>query len=108
MKVVEYAIDITEQKLTNANFEGQIAAINRAQAVIEFGLDGKVLTANDNFLKALGYTLDEIRGQHHSMFVEAAYRQSPEYRAFWDRLGRGEFDAGQYLRIGKGGREVWI
>ena len=92
----------------NANFEGQIAAINRAQAVIEFGLDGKVLTANDNFLKALGYTLDEIRGQHHSMFVDAAYRQSPEYRAFWDRLGRGEFDAGQYKRIGKGGREVWI
>ena len=108
MKVVEYATDITEQKLANANFEGQIAAINRAQAVIEFGLDGKVLTANDNFLKALNYTLDEIRGQHHSMFVEAAYRQSPEYRAFWDRLGRGEFDAGQYKRIGKGGREVWI
>ena len=108
MKVVEYATDITEQKLANANFEGQIAAINRAQAVIEYGLDGKVLTANDNFLKALGYTLDEIRGQHHSMFVEAAYRQSPEYRAFWDSLGRGEFDAGQYKRIGKGGREVWI
>lgn len=108
MKVVEYATDITEQKLANANFEGQIAAINRAQAVIEFGLDGKVLTANDNFLKALNYTLDEIRGQHHSMFVEASYRQSPEYRAFWDRLGHGEFDAGQYKRIGKGGREVWI
>ena len=108
MKVVEYATDITEQKLANANFEGQIAAINRAQAVIEFGLDGKVLTANDNLLKTLGYTLDEIRGQHHSMFVDPAYRQSPEYRAFWDRLGRGEFDAGQYKRIGKGGREVWI
>ncbi len=108
MKVVEYATDITEQKLANANFEGQIAAINRAQAVIEFGLDGKVLTANDNLLKTLGYTLDEIRGQHHSMFVDPAYRQSPEYRAFWDRLGRGEYDAAQYKRIGKGGREIWI
>ncbi len=108
MKVVEYATDITEQKLANANFEGQIAAINRAQAVIEFGMDGKVLTANDNFLKTLGFTLDEIRGQHHSMFVEPAYRQSPEYRAFWERLGRGEYDAAQYKRIGKGGREVWI
>ncbi len=107
-KVVAYLTDITEQRLSNANFEGQIAAINRAQAVIEFGLDGKVRTANDNFLKALGYTLEEIRGQHHSMFVEAAYRQSPDYRMFWDRLGRGEFDAGQYKRIGKGGREVWI
>ena len=108
MKVVEYATDITEQRLANASFEGQIAAINRAQAVIEFGMDGKVLTANDNFLKTLGYTLDEIRGQHHSMFVDPAYRQSPEYRAFWDRLGRGEYDTAQYKRIGKGGREVWI
>jgi methyl-accepting chemotaxis protein len=107
-KVVKYATDITEQKLATANFEGQIAAINRAQAVIEFDLTGKVLTANDNFLKTLGYTLDEVRGQHHSMFVEASYRQSPEYRAFWERLGRGEFDAAQYKRIGKGGREVWI
>ncbi len=107
-KVVEYATDITEQRLANANFEGQIAAICRAQAVIEFDMNGKVLTANDNFLKTLGYTLDEIRGQHHSMFVEASYRQSPDYRAFWEKLSRGEFDAAQYKRIGKGGREVWI
>ncbi len=107
-KVVAYTSDITEQKLSNANFEGQIAAINRAQAVIEFGLDGRVLTANENFLKTVGYALEEIRGQHHSMFIDAAYQQSPDYRMFWDRLGRGEYDAGQYKRIGKGGREVWI
>jgi PAS domain S-box-containing protein len=107
-RFIEYVTDITEQELKNANFEGQVAAINRVQGVIEFGLDGRVVSANDNFLKALGYTLDEIRGQHHSMFVEASYRQSPEYRAFWDRLGRGEFDANQYKRIGKGGREIWI
>ena len=76
--------------------------------MIEFTLDGKILNANENFLKALGYTLEEIRGQHHSMFVEPAYRESPEYRAFWEKLGRGEYDAGQYKRIGKGGKEVWI
>jgi methyl-accepting chemotaxis protein len=107
-KVVKYATDITEQKLANADFQGQIAAIGKAQAVIAFNTDGKVLDANDNFLKALGYTIEEIRGQHHSMFVDPSYRQSPEYRAFWDKLGRGEYDAGQYKRIGKGGREVWI
>jgi len=107
-KVVKFASDITEQKKTAADFEGQIAAIGKSQAVIEFTLDGTIIRANDNFLKALGYTLDEVRGQHHSMFAEPAYRQSPEYRAFWQKLGRGEFDAGQYKRLGKGGREIWI
>ena len=87
---------------------GMLDAINKAQAVIEFSLDGTIQDANENFLKAHGYTLDEIRGQHHSMFVEPAYRESPEYKLFWQKLGRGEFDAGQYKRIGKGGREVWI
>ena len=107
-KVVKYASDITEQKMRNLDFEGQLAAINKAQAVIEFALDGTVLTANENFLKTLGYSLAEIKGQHHGMFVDAAYRQSPDYRMFWEKLGRGEFDAGQYKRIGKGGREIWI
>src|SRR5262249_49191755 len=90
------------------NFEGQLAAIGKSMAVIEFSLDGKILTANENFLKALGYSLDEIRGQHHSMFVEPAARSSFEYRAFWDKLGRGEHDAGQYKRVAKGGREIYI
>jgi methyl-accepting chemotaxis protein len=107
-KVVKYATDVTAQKLRNADFEGQLAAISKAQAVIEFGLDGKVLNANENFLKVPGYSLDEIRGQHHGMFVEPAFRQSAEYRVFWEKLGRGEYDAGQYKRIGKGGKEVWI
>ncbi len=88
--------------------EGMLVALNKSQAVIEFTIDGKVLHANENFLTALGYTLDEIRGQHHSMFVEPAYRQSPDYRMFWEKLARGEFDANQYKRIGKGGKEVWI
>src|SRR5262245_1757229 len=107
-KVVKFATDITEQKMRDLDVEGQIAAINKAQAVIEFTLDGKILHANQNFLSTLGYTLDEIRGKHHSMFVDPAYRQSPEYRQFWELLGRGEFAADQYKRFGKGGKPVWI
>jgi methyl-accepting chemotaxis protein len=90
------------------NMRGQLAAINRAQAVIEFALDGTILDANKNFLDAMGYSIDEIKGKHHSMFVDADYRLSAEYRAFWDRLGRGDFEAGQFKRIGRNGREVWI
>ncbi len=107
-KVVKYATDVTDVKLQEANFRGQIAAIDKVMAVIEFGLDGRIQTANSNFLQTLGYTLEEVRGQHHSMFVEPAYRQSPDYRVFWDKLARGENDAGQYKRLGKGGRHVWI
>jgi methyl-accepting chemotaxis protein len=107
-KVVKYATDITAQKVATANFEGQIAAIHKAQAVIEFGLDGRILEANENFLNTLGYSANEVRSQHHSMFLDAAERQTPEYRAFWERLGRGEYDAGRYRRVAKGGREVWI
>src|SRR5262249_28728465 len=69
---------------------------------------GHILTANQNFLATLGYTLDEVKGKHHSLFVDAAHRASAEYRAFWDKLGRGEYDAGQYRREGKGGKEIWI
>lgn len=90
------------------NMRGQLTAINRVQAVIEFALDGTILNANHNFLSVMGYSLDEIKGRHHSMFVDADYRASSEYRSFWERLGRGDFEAGQYKRIGKGGKEVWI
>ena len=107
-KVVKFATDITAQKMQAADFAGQLAAINKSQAVIEFSLDGRILAANENFLATTGYTLEEVRGRHHSMFVEQAYRESAEYRAFWEKLGRGEYDAGQYRRLGKGGREVWI
>ena len=107
-KVVKYATDTTEQVMKNADFSGQIDAINKAQAVIEFTLDGKVLRANANFLTTIGYTEVELIGQHHSMFVDPAYRQTPDYRMFWDKLGRGEYDAGQYKRIGRGGKEVWL
>jgi methyl-accepting chemotaxis protein len=107
-KVVKYATDITAEKLRNADFSGQIAAISKSQAVIEFEMDGKIRTANDNFLQALGYRLEEIRGQHHQMFVDDAYRNSADYREFWKKLGRGEYQAGEFRRMAKGGREIWI
>jgi methyl-accepting chemotaxis protein len=107
-KVVKYATDVTEQKLRNADYKGQLAAISKAQAVIEFSLDGTIRHANENFLNAVGYSLDEVKGKHHGMFVEPAYRQSVEYRNFWEKLGRGEYEAAQYKRVGKGGKEIWI
>ncbi len=107
-KVVKFATDITAQMMQAADFAGQLAAINKSQAVIEFSLDGRILGANENFLATTGYTLEEVRGQHHAMFVAADYRGSDEYRAFWEKMGRGEYDAGQYRRVGKGGRDIWI
>lgn len=107
-KVVKFATDVTEQKLRNADMAGQIAAIGKSQAVIEFDMDGTVLTANDNFLRALGYSLAEIKGQPHSMFVDPSERAGAAYREFWASLNRGEYQAAEYKRIGKGGREVYI
>ena len=107
-KVVKIASDITEQKMREADNTGQLAAIHKAQAVIEFKTDGTILTANPNFLGAVGYSLDEIKGKHHSIFVDPAEASTPEYKAFWAALARGEYQAAQYKRIGKGGREIWI
>ena len=106
--VVKFATDITKDKLKNADLAGQIAAIDKAQAVIEFNMDGTIITANPNFLAALGYTLAEIKGKHHSMFVEPSERESPAYREFWAALNRGQYQAAEYKRIGKGGKEVYI
>ena len=108
VKVVKFAIDVTEQRNKSAEFEGRINAIDKAQAVIEFNLDGTVVKANDNFLRTLGYSLTEIQGQHHRMFCEAAYTSSAEYQGFWKKFSRGENDAGVYRRLAKGGREIWI
>ncbi|NVN85652.1 MAG: PAS domain-containing protein [Rhodopseudomonas sp.] len=107
-KVVKFATDVTEQKLATADLAGQIAAIGKSQAVIEFNIDGTIISANDNFLHALGYSLGEIKGRHHSMFVDPAERDTPAYREFWAALGRGQYQAAEYKRIGKGGREIWI
>ncbi len=87
---------------------GQLAAIGKSQAVIEFNLDGTIITANENFLQAMGYLLSEIQGKHHRMFVEPAMRDSAEYREFWADLNRGQYQAGEYKRIGNGGKEIWI
>ena len=107
-KVVKFATDITERKAREADLQGQVNAISKSQAVIEFELDGTVLTANQNFLTVLGYTLPEIQGKHHRMFVEPAFAASAEYAQFWERLRRGEYQAAQFKRIAKGGREIWI
>ena len=92
----------------HADFRGQLDAINKSQAVIEFDLDGTIVKANDNFLSTLGFELDEIVGQHHRMFVDESYAASPEYEQFWAELREGKFASGEFKRVGKGGREVWI
>ena len=106
-KVVKFASDVSEQKLKAANFSGQVEAIGKSQAVIEFNMDGTIITANENFLGAVGYRLDEIQGKHHSIFVAPA-EQGDAYREFWASLNRGEFQSAEYKRVGKGGREIWI
>ena len=108
MRIVKVATDVTAQKLHSADAAGQLSAISKSQAVIEFDLDGTILMANDNFCAALGYKLEEIKGRHHSLFVSRDEAAGPDYRAFWDKLRRGEFQAAEYLRLGKNGREVWI
>jgi methyl-accepting chemotaxis protein len=107
-KVVKFATDVTEQRNKAAEFEGKLAAVDKAQATIEFNLDGTVISANDNFLNALGYSLDEIRGRHHRLFCEPTYAASTAYEAFWAKLRRGEYDTGVYRRVGKDNKEVWI
>jgi methyl-accepting chemotaxis protein len=107
-KVVKFATDVSAQKAVFADLLGKVEAIGRSQGVIEFNLDGTIITANDKFLALLGYRLEEIQGKHHSMLVEPAYRDSAEYRKFWEALNHGDYQAGQYKRIGKGGKAAWI
>ncbi len=107
-KIVKFATDVTQQKLSVADNDGQIAAIRKSQAVIEFRMDGTIQSANQNFLNAMGYTFAEIEGKHHSVFVEPAERDSSTYREFWQNLNRGQYQVAEYKRIGKAGREVWI
>ncbi len=107
-KVVKFATDVTASKLQNAEFEGKVQAINRVQAVIEFDLKGTVLAANENFLGIFGYRLEEIVGKHHRIFCESGYAESLAYAEFWQKLGRGEYDAGEFKRVSKDGAEVWL
>ncbi len=107
-KVIKYATDITQQSLEASKLEGIVEAINRSQAVISFKMDGTIIEANENFLSVMGYTLEEVQGKHHSMFAEPALAASQDYKDFWKKLNEGEFQAAQYKRLGKGGKEIWI
>jgi methyl-accepting chemotaxis protein len=107
-KVVKYATDITELKREQADLRGRVEAISKALAVIEFELDGTIVTANENFTATVGYDLHEIVGRHHRMFVTPEHAASEEYADLWRTLRRGVFHQGQYHRVGKGGRDIWI
>ncbi|MEH6635931.1 MAG: PAS domain S-box protein [Halioglobus sp.] len=108
LRVVKFATDITAAKLQLVEYEGKIRAIDRAQAVIEFKLDGTVITANENFLKIFGYRLDDVIGKHHRMFCDPGYAESLDYSQFWQKLARGEYQADEFKRINKTGSEVWL
>ncbi|MBQ4834325.1 PAS domain-containing protein [Pseudoalteromonas sp. MMG010] len=106
--IIAFASEVTQQKQLAIEVEGQINAINKSQAVMEFSLDGTILAANDNFLSVFGYQLKDLLGQHHSSLVKQDFAESEEYKAFWQKLANGEFDSGEYLRIGKDDKDVWI
>lgn len=107
-KIIKFASDITTQKLKSFEDGSMVEAISRSQAVIHFELDGTIIKANDNFLNAMGYTEQDIVGQHHRMFVAPEEVSSPAYKEFWDKLAKGEYMSNEFRRIGKGGKEVWI
>ena len=108
VKIIKFATDITQQKIKDLEVEAMIKAVNNVQAVIEFNLDGTIISANENFLRTVNYSLDEIKGKHHRMFCDPEYVQSQEYREFWDRLSQGISDVGEYTRFGRGGKAVCI
>jgi methyl-accepting chemotaxis protein len=108
IRVVKFATDVTATKLQVAEYEGKMRAIDRAQAIIEFELDGTVITANENFLSIFGYTLDDVVGKHHRIFCDPGYAESPEYTQFWQGLGRGEYEADEFKRLSKEGAEIWL
>ncbi len=108
VRVVKFATDITTETLARAEDAGKIVALDRSQAVIEFALDGTILAANANFAATVGYAPEEFIGRHHRMFVPAAMAESRDYRDFWAALARGEFRSGEFQRLAKGGREIWL
>ena len=100
--------ELADQARSFAEGEAKLEAMNRSQAIIEFELDGTIITANENFCSAVGYALDDIIGRHHSIFVDREHAASAEYKNFWEKLRAGEFSAGEYQRFGRDGREIWI
>ncbi|MEK1942510.1 MAG: PAS domain-containing methyl-accepting chemotaxis protein [Pseudomonas sp.] len=108
VKVVKYALDVTEKLTIDAERGGKLNALDRAMAIIEFALDGTILGANENFLNAMGYSNTELKGKHHRLFCEPSLVNSSEYEDFWRRLNAGEVVSGQFKRIGNHGRVVWL
>jgi methyl-accepting chemotaxis protein len=108
VKIIKVASDITQAMTRNAEVEGKITAIERSQAVVEFDLRGYVIEVNENFLRTFGYRREELIGQHHRILCDEDDARAPDYRAFWQRLGRGEFDSGRYRRRSRDNREIWI
>lgn len=108
VRVIKCAVDITEEKFTNLINSAKLNAFSRSQAVIEFNLDGTVIDANENFLSTMGYSLGEIQGQHHSMFVAEDEKHTSGYQEFWKSLRRGEYKNGEFRRVSSNGSEVWI
>jgi PAS domain S-box-containing protein len=108
VKIIEYAADITETKAEQADLSGQVAAIDKSHCVITFSIDGTIISANQAYLDALGYAFGEIEGRHHRMFVDPSFAHGPEYAKFWRELEQGRFQSGEYLRLAKGGRAVWL
>ncbi len=102
------ASDVSDRKVAELEAAAHVEALDRSQALIEFALDGTVLSANENFLALFGYSLDDIKGRHHSMFVDPAESESASYASFWEELRAGRFHAGRYLRLGRNGKRVWL
>lgn len=107
-KIVKFATDVTAEKARTAELAGLVDAMQKAQAVVEFDMDGLLTGANENFLSLMGYTIDDVRGEHHRVFCDDDYAASLAYRKFWQKLNRGEFDCGRYRRLGNNGKVVWI
>lgn len=108
LKVLFFANDITFEKKQSIDNKSQLVALNKSNATIEFEMDGTIITANDNFLNTIGYQLDEIKSRHHRIFCDSQYTESAEYREFWAKLNKGEFVAGEFERISKTGKKIWL
>ncbi|ANV98487.1 hypothetical protein BBW65_06605 [Helicobacter enhydrae] len=108
LHVLAFAIEISDFVQKANESRDTLNAVNRSMATIEFDINGSIISANENFLKTVNYTLDEIKGKHHRIFCEPSFVQSKDYTQFWERLRRGEFVAGKFKRLGKDNKEVWL
>ncbi len=108
IKIIKFAQDITHQKQRALDYQSQLEAISKSNGVVEFDLNGHILWANENFLKLMGYEVKEVIGLHHRLFVQEKEQKSTEYTMFWNKLRVGEYVSGEFERVGKGGKRVWI